>query len=116
MADAFNSLPDPPYFSVIFTSRHSPGNLNEYAAVADRMQQLAIQQPGFLGMTTLRGADGVGITVSYWSDAESIANWRKHAEHQIAQQQGRDVFYDAYRIEICRVERVSRFQRPHSTA
>ncbi len=111
MPDSFNALPDPPYYSVIFTSRLSSGDPDQYAAVAERMNQLAVQQPGFLGKTSLRNDEDVGVTVSYWSDAQSIANWREHAEHHIAQEQGRRRFYDEYRLEVCRVERVSRYQR-----
>ena len=114
MPDPFDSLPEPPYYAVVFTSRLSSANPDAYAAVAERMNELAAQQPGFLGMTSVRDADGVGVTVSYWSDAQSIANWREHAEHRIAQEQGRRLFYDAYRIEICRVERMTQYEHPHA--
>ena len=68
----------PPYFAVIFTSRRSDGD-NGYGAASDAMVELAARQPGFLGIESARGADGVGITVSYWSSEEAIAGWRRDA-------------------------------------
>ena len=42
--------------------------------VGDRMVELATGQPGFLGVESARGPDGIGITVSYWSSLEAIAS------------------------------------------
>ena len=81
--------PAPPYFAVIFTSRRQATEGDGYAETAARMEELAREQPGFLGIESARGADGLGITISYWRDEASIAAWKAHAEHQLAQQQGR---------------------------
>ncbi|MGD9853426.1 MAG: antibiotic biosynthesis monooxygenase [Planctomycetaceae bacterium] len=107
MSEPLDCLPDPPYYAVIFTSRRALGNDEAYAEVAERMHALASRQPGFLGLTSLRNADDVGVTVSYWSDALSMANWRRHVEHRIAQEQGKRLFYEEYRLEVCRVERTA---------
>jgi heme-degrading monooxygenase HmoA len=53
----------------------------------------------------VRGEDGVGITVSYWRDEESIAAWRAHAEHRIAQERGKAVWYAHYELRVAKVER-----------
>jgi hypothetical protein len=53
---------------VFVTTRTSPGARsgdNGYQATADRMMELATSRDGFLGVDTVRGADGQGITVSY---------------------------------------------------
>ena len=63
-AGPFATTPEPPFYAVIFTSQRTEGDRG-YARVADRMLELAAQQPGFLGVETVRGADGFGITVSY---------------------------------------------------
>lgn len=97
-------LPAPPYYAVIFTSQRTPGE-NGYDAMADRMVELGSSQPGFLGVESARGADGFGITVSYWSSPESIAAWRNYAEHRIAQEQGKSRWYEHYEVRITRVER-----------
>jgi heme-degrading monooxygenase HmoA len=97
-------LPEPPYYAVIFSSRRT--SIDEgYAAMADRMEELAAAQPGFLGVESARGADGFGITVSYWASLEAIAAWRAHAEHRIAQTTGRKRWYQRFEARIARVER-----------
>ena len=103
-APAFAQLPDPPYYSVIFSSQRTAGE-NGYGQMADRMVELASAQPGYLGIESVRGADGFGITVSYWASLESISNWRAHAEHRIAQESGQALWYEHYELRIARVER-----------
>lgn len=93
-----------PYYAVIFTSERTLAEPDEYAAMAERMVELARQQPGFLGIESARGSDGAGITVSYWRDLESIKAWRSVAEHQAAQQLGREKWYRNFKVRICRVE------------
>ncbi|MBI3861343.1 MAG: antibiotic biosynthesis monooxygenase [Planctomycetia bacterium] len=108
--------PDPPYYAVVFTSRRSAHDPQGYAATADRMVELATLQPGFLGVESARGEDGVGITVSYWSSLESIRNWRDVAGHRAAQAGGRSKWYDEFRLRVCRVERESSFVRQSQAA
>jgi heme-degrading monooxygenase HmoA len=72
----FANTPEPPYYAVIFSSRRTPD-----------------------------GEDGFGITVSYWSTAESIARWKQDAEHLVAQQLGKAAWYEHYELRVARVER-----------
>jgi heme-degrading monooxygenase HmoA len=99
------NTPKAPYYAVIFTSVRTPADDAGYAVTADRMVELARQQPGFLGVETARGADGLGITVSYWTSEAAIRAWREHAEHQLAQAAGRERWYTAYQLRVARVER-----------
>lgn len=94
----------PPYYAVIFSSRRTEGD-RDYEVTAERMTELSRGMPGFLGIESVRGADGFGITVSYWRDEASIAAWRLQEEHLIAQQRGRREWYLHYDIRIARVER-----------
>jgi heme-degrading monooxygenase HmoA len=96
------STPQGPYYAVIFTSLRTEGG-HGYGDMADRMVELAAQQRGFLGVESAR--DGVGITVSYWRDLESIKAWKANAEHLAAQQTGRSDWYTHYKTRIARVER-----------
>lgn len=93
-----------PCYAVIFSNQHR-GEESEYAATANRMVELAASMPGFLSYESTRAANGFGITVSYWSSLEAIEGWRKHAEHAVAQEVGRDRFYASYNLRIARVER-----------
>lgn len=102
--------PQPPYFAVIFTSRREPDDGREYGITAERMVELAAQQPGFLGVESVRsGAEG--ITVSYWRSLEDVARWREHAEHRVARERGRAEWYAEFRVRVVRVEREYGFAR-----
>ena len=81
------STPEPSYYAVIFSSEKSEDG-EGYEAASARMMELARQQPGFLGVETA-AEEGLGITVSYWESLEAIAAWRRHAEHSVAQAEGR---------------------------
>jgi heme-degrading monooxygenase HmoA len=101
--------PEPPYWAVIFSARrnHRPGD--QFDETDERMMKLAAQQPGYLGVET--AATDIGITVSYWADEASIAEWRRNADHAFAQYEGRTRWYDAYELRVARVERAHSFVR-----
>ncbi|MDR2872183.1 MAG: antibiotic biosynthesis monooxygenase [Xanthomonadaceae bacterium] len=102
----FAQLPDPPYYAVIFSSsRNGNDDDDGYQHTALRMLELAAGQPGFLGMESVRDEKGFGITVSYWQDEVSIAAWKTHAEHRLAQANGKECWYSHYEIRVTRVER-----------
>ena len=103
--------PEPPYYAVIFTSTRTEVE-EGYGDTSARMIELAAQQPGFLGVESARGADGLGITVSYWESEEAIANWRRHAEHQLAQSRGRGQWYGQFTTRVAKVERAREFTKP----
>ena len=90
---------EPPYYAVIFSSQRTEGDQG-YAAMADQMEALARQQPGFLGMDSARGADGFGITVSYWTSEAAIAAWKSHVDHQAARELGRDRWYAHFDVRV----------------
>ncbi|MEX2498784.1 MAG: antibiotic biosynthesis monooxygenase [Wenzhouxiangellaceae bacterium] len=96
--------PEPPYYAVIFSSRLSD-DTDGYAEMAAKMEELASTQPGFLGIESARGPDGLGITVSYWASLDDIARWRSNAEHRVARARGNERWYARYDIRIARVER-----------
>jgi heme-degrading monooxygenase HmoA len=87
-------LPEPPYYAVIFSSLRTAGDQG-YDAMAERMLALARAQPGFLGFESAR------------RDEESIARWKRHAEHLVAQARGKRDLYEAYELRVARVERVA---------
>ena len=94
--------PQPPYYAVIFCS-HQNADLEGYAETAARMLELAAEQPGYLGVESVR--EDLGITISYWADLESIKQWKANAEHRVAQKMGREKWYSSYKTRIALVER-----------
>lgn len=97
--------PKPPYYAVIFTSQMSEGENKGYGVMGDKMVELASQQEGFLGIESIRGAEGFGITVSYWASEESIKAWKEHSLHQVAQERGKSEWYQQYGLRVAKVER-----------
>ncbi len=65
---------------MIFTSLRTDGD-DGYAVMSRRMDELAAQQPGFLGIESAR--EDVGITVSYWADEAAARAWKQVAEHLV---------------------------------
>ena len=103
---AFAKTPEPPYYAVIFTNQRAANAGDDgYAEMADRMVELAAQQPGYLGVESARDTNGLGITVSYWRDEASIANWKKNAEHTLAREAGNERWYEHFETRVARVER-----------
>ncbi|NJO91291.1 MAG: antibiotic biosynthesis monooxygenase [Chloroflexia bacterium] len=100
--------PNPPYYAVIFSSIRTEGD-NGYNEMADKMVELAKQQEGFLGVESARNE--LGITVSYWTDLESIKKWKENAEHLIAQEKGRGKWYKTFKTRIAKVERDYDFEK-----
>jgi len=96
------NTPKPPYYAVIFTSTRTEGE-NGYSETANRMVELAEQQPGFLGVESAR--EELGITVSYWAELESIKLWKANIEHLEAQKKGRSQWYQSFKVRISKVER-----------
>ncbi len=92
------------YYAVIFSSTRTDGD-HGYAAMADRMIELAAQQPGYLGAESARGGDGLGLTVSYWETEEAIRNWKQNTEHLVAQEKGQNTWYQHYQLRVAKVER-----------
>lgn len=104
MNKRFANTPLPPYYAVIFTNQLSSDN-DGYEQMGDKMFELASKQPGCFGAESTRDADGVGITVSYWKDEESIAQWKANIQHLAAQRSGMERWYEHYELRVAKVER-----------
>lgn len=103
-------LPDPPYYVAVFASVRTDDD-EGYGETLSRMLKLVAEQPGFLGMDSSRVPGGLGITVAYFKDEDSIANWRSQAEHRLAQHTGQQRWYQSYTVHVAKVERAYRFDR-----
>lgn len=91
--------------AVIFIGTRTPRDEPGYAAMAQRMEDLAAVQPGFLGIDSVRDGTGAGITVSFWADDSSARAWKQIAEHLQAQRLGRQRWYSQYRVVVAEVIR-----------
>jgi glutathione S-transferase len=96
-------------FAVIFSSKRTAALPEAYDAASKAMVELAATQPGFLGVESARGADGFGITVSYWDSLEAIRRWKDVPSHVAVQAKGKQTFYERYEVRVCSVERGYKF-------
>jgi len=105
------SPPKPPYYVVIFTSIRTEGDEEAYQELAAQMVELASSQPGYLGFDHFQQGKQKSVSISYWQDEDALLNWKKVTEHQAAQKQGRDQWYQWYKTEVARVERAYDFEK-----
>lgn len=95
-----------PYYAVIFTSTSTQNN-EGYSKMAVKMEALAKEQKGYIGIDSAK--NDIGITVSYWENLDAIKQWKSNTEHLFAQQKGREQWYNWYQVRICKVEREYEF-------
>lgn len=81
--------------------------------MASRMEDLAKLQEGYLGIESAR--DVLGVTVSYWSSLEAISRWKHNLEHTEARNMGRSLWYEKYKLRICKVDRDYDFEKKIKT-
>jgi heme-degrading monooxygenase HmoA len=105
MSVARGCLPPAGAVAVIFVALRTPDDASGYGAAATQMEALAGAQPGYLGLDSARGADRLGVTVSYWADDASARAWKEQAEHALVREMGRAGWYEHYRVIVARVER-----------
>ncbi len=104
MNERFSETPQPPYYCVIFSNQLGDDTAG-YAEMAERMNELARAAPGCLGAESTRDPTGFGITVSYWTDTDSILAWKAQLEHVRAQSAGINRWYAHYELRVAKVER-----------
>lgn len=98
---------NPNYYAVIFTTLQT-NNVEGYSEMAESMEQLAREQPGFIDFEHAR--EELGISISYWNSIEAITNWKANLEHLKAQKMGKDQWYQWYKVRVCKVEREYEFK------
>ncbi|WP_020524699.1 antibiotic biosynthesis monooxygenase family protein [Catelliglobosispora koreensis] len=109
MSTPYWTRPEPPYYVAVFTITASGIDPDGYAEMNERMVELAVAQPGYLGRESALLPDGTDIVLIYYTDDESIRAWQQHPEHLEAQRLGREKWHARYRVEIARVERAYEF-------
>jgi len=90
---------------VIFVSQRTGADAEGYKRAAAEMEAAVSGAPGYLGHDSVGSAEGAGITISYWRDEASVAEWRAHTRHSAVRQAGRDHWYHHYRLVVAKVMR-----------
>ena len=100
--------PKPPYYAVIFSTLRTTVD-EGYMETTKRMEALAKLQEGYLGLESARNK--IGITVSYWKSLDAILKWRNNAEHTLAREKGKELWYKKYQLRTCKVQREYGFEK-----
>ncbi|MET9884671.1 antibiotic biosynthesis monooxygenase [Streptomyces sp. NPDC006430] len=101
---------EPPYVMAVFSNVRTPDD-SGYLETLFRMAAIVEENPGLLGYEAAQTPGGLGITVAYFRDHESLAVWRQDLEHQAAMKQGRADWYESYTLHVATVERSHGFAR-----
>jgi heme-degrading monooxygenase HmoA len=91
--------------AVIFIAQRTQEDDTGYSAAASAMDRMAASQPGYRGMDSTRGPDGLGITVSYWANDAAAKAWRDHPQHAAIREMGRGRWYSRYDLHVAEVTR-----------
>ena len=98
--------------AVIFVAQRTAHDDVGYQAAAHAMEVLAKLQPGYGGMDSVRGAHGLGVTVSYWATEAHAKKWRDHPDHAAIRDAGRDRWYSHYDLHVAQVTRSYDWAKP----
>jgi len=93
----------------VFRSRLNDDLRDEYEHFVTTTSCLAERAPGFLGHKMFVADDGERVTLVEFDSIESQRAWSLSSEHKAAAIAGRRGFYAEYRIQICTVNRESKF-------
>lgn len=97
---------------VVFRSRLVAEVGDDYSEMAAEMLATAKEMPGFVEFKSFKAEDGERLSLVYWQDHETLAAWRNHPRHRIAQNTGRAKWYANFKLEVADVLRESKFERP----
>jgi heme-degrading monooxygenase HmoA len=99
----------------VFRSRLRPGLRDEYVALAERMNEIAKTIPGYISHKGFFADDGERVTIVEFEHEEGLRAWRTNPEHMAAQKLGWQKYYTEYHVQVCTLDRESKFKAPAET-
>jgi len=94
----------------VFRSRLRPGVRDEYVALVERMNAIAKTMPGYISHKGFFADDGERVTIVEFEHEEGLRAWRANPEHQAAQKLAREKYYSEYHVQVCTLDRESKFK------
>ena len=93
--------------AVIFEAVPGVGKKDEYFAMAGKLLPELDKIPGFISIERFQSVADPGkiLSLSFWRDEESIAQWRNVEMHRTAQAKGRGSVFSDYRLRVAYVVR-----------
>ena len=94
----------------VFRTRLKPSLTAEYAALVQRMTELARSMPGYVSDKNFTADDGERVTIVEFEHEEGLRAWRTNPEHLAAQKLARQKYYAEYHVQVCTLDRESKFR------
>ena len=100
----------------VFRSRLRPGVREQYVALVEKIAAVARAMPGYISHKGFFAEDGERVTIVEFEHEEGMRAWRTNPDHIAAQKLGRTKYYTEYSLQICRLERESKFKAADTAA
>ncbi len=94
---------------VVYRSRLTAEAGDDYSEMAAEMLATAKEMPGFVEFKSFKADDGERVSLVYWQDHETMAAWRNHPRHRVAQHNGRSKWYATFSLEVAEIVRETKF-------
>lgn len=101
---------------IVFRSRLRPDVREEYIVLVHRMVEIAETMPGYISHKDFTADDGERVTIVEFAHEEGLHAWRTNPEHVAAQKLAREKYYTAYHIQVCTLDRESKFMATEAAA
>jgi heme-degrading monooxygenase HmoA len=93
--------------AVIFEFWPAEEHRREYFDLAAELRPMLEGIDGFISVERFESvtAPGKYVSLSFWRDEQAVAEWRRVAEHRVAQARGRGHIFTDYRLRVADVAR-----------
>ena len=93
--------------AVIFEVIPKEEGKSEYLKIAAKLRSFLENRDGFISIERFQSLteEGKILSLSFWRDENSIAEWRNVLEHRNAQKKGKESLFRSYRIRVAEVVR-----------
>jgi heme-degrading monooxygenase HmoA len=93
--------------AVLFEADALPQAQERYLQLAAGLTPLLSDTPGFIAIERFQSLSTPGkiLSLSWWEDEASVANWQQNERHLAAQREGKASIFSYYRIRVARVFR-----------
>jgi heme-degrading monooxygenase HmoA len=93
--------------AVIFEAFPAEGKWDEYLDMAAQLRPELSRIDGFISIERFQSITDSGkvLSLSFWKDEESVAQWRNTKLHREVQEAGRRSIFKDYRLRVARVQR-----------
>ena len=94
-------------YAVIFEVRPAPGQRETYLQMAARLRAELETMDGFISIERFQSIADPDkmLSLSFWRDEASLAQWRQREAHRRAQAAGRQQVFADYRLRVAEVVR-----------